>query len=88
MPTYRATITPEAAEAMRKSLEQQPNFDIEPFSTGDVAVQLNGSDIIHISHDSRGRWLYIRVFDSTHPDAAVVWEGEIAWENQDRLEDN
>ena len=64
------------------------DIDVAPYGPGEVAVMINGSDIVHIAYTASTRWLQVTVWDSTHPNASIAWQGEITWENQDRLEDS
>jgi hypothetical protein len=42
-----------------------------------VAFQVDGNDIVHVGPpDDRG-WAQVIVFESSHPDAGVLWEGPV-----------
>lgn len=54
------------------------DFSMETTGGGTLAVMVDGHDLIHID-DSPGPdgMARIVVFNSTHPDATVLWEGVV-----------
>jgi hypothetical protein len=62
-----------------------PDIDIDYFDSSSVAIQVNGSDVIHLEFDTdTEEWIRVRVFDSTHPHAGVAFENHITWDGDAR----
>jgi flagellar basal body rod protein FlgC len=52
-------------------------FGAKRFDTRSVAFQVDGQDLVHISEiDSDGN-AFVIVFESSHPDAEVLYTGRI-----------
>jgi hypothetical protein len=62
-----------------------PEVNLDYYDSGSVAIQVNGSDVIHLEFDTESEeWIRVRVFDSTHPHAGVVFENHITWDGDAR----
>jgi hypothetical protein len=62
-----------------------PDVNIDYFDSSSVAIQVNGSDVIHLEFDTdTEEWIRVRVFDSTHTHAGVAFESHITWDGDIR----
>lgn len=50
----------------------------EWFNAHSVAFQVHGADIVHLSDiDEETGWATLTVFTSTHPDARILFTGQV-----------
>lgn len=62
-----------------------PNVNIDYYDSSTVAIQVNGSDVIHLEFDIDSQeWIHICVWESTHPNAGVVFDNYITWDGDAR----
>lgn len=58
------------------SVTESIDAEIEWQTSSDLALQLNGHDMVHIDIDPDGNAATVRVYNQ-HPESDTVWQGRV-----------